>query len=115
MKYADYTTFIEPNFSEHLGNIKKVCETFKTWCANNKQIVSENNNKQLITINKINNKRPNKPEYIKMLGRAIENNLQKINNIFNKKQLIIFFNSLVLSIIDYSRQVYGNYAVYLKK
>ena len=43
IKYADDTTFLAPNFSKYPSNINKVCETFKTWCANNKLIVNENN------------------------------------------------------------------------
>jgi len=132
-KYADDTTFIIPHYNHDItADIQTTFTHMTNWCSSNK--LELNFNKTcLMTIEK----RPlqfkefsslqQKPE-IKILGVTINNKLkwdQHINNttksaasslyllrkcrdIFNKKQLIILYNSYVLSRLSYACPIFIN-------
>ena len=135
IKYADDTTFIIPNTTKNIEeNIKHVHDKFKIWCKTNKLQINENKT-QYITIYKKNHHNITNRTEIKILGVWIQNNLKwdknihtitqkcssrlyilrKIKPIFNKNQLKIIFNGLILSVIDYACQIYGNLSVKLTK
>ena len=106
-----------------------VHENFKRWCKLN-HLLSIETKTQSITIYKKNSPKK-KVNFIKILGFYIQDNLKwnkntemiikksasrlynvhntKTEIIFPKNQLIIIFNGLILSIIDYACQTYGTF------
>jgi len=139
-KYADDSTFVVPHYtSETSHEIKDTFDHVENWCKLNKLQLNIKKT-QLLTIKKgsisyktVNNIRP--VEEIKLLGITIQNTLKwnshvittiksasqslylirKCRNILNHSQLVILYNSFILSKVCYAAPAWAYLPHYLKQ
>ena len=130
-KYADDSTFILPHYSLNITeDVKYTFDYVSDWCNNNKLQLNVDKTKLMIfkkhyiTYNTTCSLTP--VSHLKLLGVTIENNLKwdkhiqstikaassslyllrKCHKIFNKQQLIMLYNSFVLSKLCYAASAF---------
>ena len=135
VKYADDVTLIIPVFSTDSDDLcLTLCEVsnFQSWCVNNQMLIN-NKKTKVLTIPFSNNSPQSVPGFdnvnsVKLLGLYINSKLTWSDNfdyilskmsrrlyflrilkpIMNHDQLILVFNSVIRSIMDYASPVFVN-------